>query len=72
MTSFSETPAGALADLDTHCPLSQDWSSFLELGPESWRRIGDSMARRQVGLRFMYNIGILDPGAYAVSRESDP
>ena len=46
--------------------LSQDWSSYLELGPESWKRIGDSAAKRQVGLRFLYNVGSLDPGAYEV------
>ncbi|KAL7412151.1 Mus7/MMS22 family-domain-containing protein [Mrakia frigida] len=47
----------------------QDWSSYLELGPESWKRIGDSAAKRQVGLRFLYNVGSLDPGAYEPLKE---
>lgn len=44
----------------------QDWTSYLELGPESWKRIGNSAAKRQVGIRFLYNVGMLDPSAYEV------
>lgn len=42
----------------------KDWNSYLTLGNESWKRIDDPIGKRDVGLRFMQNIAVLDPAAY--------
>jgi hypothetical protein len=44
----------------------QDWSSYVELGAESWKRFGTLAARRQVGLRFLWNVISLEPAAFSV------
>lgn len=42
----------------------RDWSSYLTYGNESWKRLEDAVARRDVGLRFLQNVVSLDPAAY--------
>lgn len=51
--------------------ISQDWSSYVELGTESWKRFGTLTARRQVGLRFLWNVVSLDPSAISVRLSVD-
>ncbi|TIC02395.1 hypothetical protein E3Q17_01443 [Wallemia mellicola] len=43
-----------------------DWSTYMLYGSESYRRISNESARRNVGRVFLENIKILDPSAYPV------
>lgn len=42
----------------------RDWDSFLNMGNESWKRIDDAAAKRDVGLRFVQNMLLLEPASY--------
>jgi hypothetical protein len=42
----------------------RDWDSFLNMGNESWKRIDDAAAKRDVGLRFVQNMLVLDSASY--------
>lgn len=39
----------------------RDWSSYLNYGNESWKRIDDAIAKRDVALRFLHQVLSLDP-----------
>jgi hypothetical protein len=41
-----------------------DWTWYMRLGKLSWEEHADSVWRRRVGLRFMYNIQQLSPRLY--------
>ncbi|CAO1635229.1 unnamed protein product [Jaminaea pallidilutea] len=43
----------------------REWDSYFTYGNESWQRIGDAIGKRDVGLRFMQNVAMLDSTAYA-------
>ncbi|KAN0065392.1 hypothetical protein ACQY0O_001228 [Thecaphora frezii] len=42
----------------------RDWTSYLTFGNESWKRIDDPVGKRDVGLRFLLNVLMLDPEAF--------
>ncbi|CED85636.1 Methyl methanesulphonate-sensitivity protein 22 [Phaffia rhodozyma] len=47
----------------------KDWSSYVELGTESWKRFSESATKRQIGLRFMWNLAQLNPSSYEHLKE---
>ncbi|PWN20950.1 hypothetical protein BCV69DRAFT_248575, partial [Microstroma glucosiphilum] len=42
----------------------RDWHGYLTYGNESWKRLVDATGKRDVGLRFLQNVAVLDPNAY--------
>ncbi|EPQ30847.1 uncharacterized protein PFL1_01745 [Pseudozyma flocculosa PF-1] len=42
----------------------RSWTSYLTYGNESWKRIDDPVGKRDVGLRFLLNVLVLDPAAF--------
>ncbi|CAO1634187.1 unnamed protein product [Sympodiomycopsis kandeliae] len=42
----------------------RDWHGYLNYGNESWKRLSDVVGRRDIGLRFLQNVAMLDPTAY--------
>lgn len=45
------------------------WTPYVgPLGKESWQRLRNEEGRLQVGLHFMLNVALVDPGCYEVSR----
>ncbi|WFD07083.1 hypothetical protein MVES1_002439 [Malassezia vespertilionis] len=46
----------------------RDWSAYLTLGNESWKRLADPIKKRDIALRFVVNMAKLDPSAYTAHR----
>lgn len=48
----------------------QEWSTYVgPFGQQSWSRLGNDAGRVQVGLHFMLNVALLDPGAFRTHEE---
>lgn len=58
--------AGCAAVLVAH--ELRDWRAYFTLGRESWKRLGDPVAKRSIALRLAVNVALLDASAYSVLR----
>ncbi|KAI0788864.1 Mus7/MMS22 family-domain-containing protein [Abortiporus biennis] len=47
----------------------RDWSTYLNIGPQSWACIINPTWRRRVGLRFMFKLLQLDPMTYQTEQD---
>ena len=45
------------------CNGQRSWESYVTYGNESWKRIDDGIGKRDVGLRFLQNMAVLDAGS---------